>query len=147
MKVIFLKDVPRVGKKGEVKEVAEGYARNFLFARGLAEAATPDRIQAAVIHKNAEAAHREVQKSLLLKNLAALENARIVISAKANEQGHLFRGIHKKEIVEALHAQGHIDFAEEHIDLDAPVKSAGEHRIAVEAAGKKGSFLLAVSKE
>lgn len=144
MKVIFLKDVPRVGKKGEVKDVAEGYARNFLFARNFAEAATADRIATSVLNKKAEEAHKEVQKSLLLKNLAGLESSEIIISEKANEKGHLFKGVHKKEILIALHEQGHLDFKEEHIMLDLPLKTVGKHQVVVEVAGKKGFFALTV---
>jgi len=147
MKVIFLKDVPRVGKKGEVKDVAEGYARNFLFARHFAEVATPEKVAAAVTQKKAEEAHREVQKALLLKNLALLESSEIVIRAKANEQGHLFRGINDKEIVAALRAQGHVDIAPEHIELEQPLKTTGSHVVPVEVAGKRGQFTLRIEAE
>lgn len=147
MRVIFIKDVPRVGRKGEVREVAEGYARNFLFARQLAETATPVKLALLEKDKKASEIHGEVQKSLLFKNLAALENTEIKITAKANEKGHLFRGIHKKEILEALHAQGHADFSDEHIILEHPVKIVGEIVIPVEVAGKRGKFTLVVREE
>lgn len=144
MKVIFLKDVPRVGKAHEVKEVADGYARNFLFTKKLAEPATPEKLQALKTRAAEHEAHRKVQESLLLKNLEALRGVTLEVKAKANELGHLFKGIHAKEIVKILHEQGHVEFGEEHIMLEHPVKEVGETTIQVEVAGKQGEFTLSV---
>jgi large subunit ribosomal protein L9 len=137
MKVIFLKDVPRVGRKGEVKDVAEGYARNFLLAKRLAEIATPDRIRAVEDAKLSASAHKEVQKNLLLKALTDLNASPLQIRAKANAQGHLFKGIHQREILEAIRASGHVYFDEDHLLLPHPIKTLGEHAIPIAADGIK----------
>lgn len=147
MQVIFLKDVPRVGRAHEVKNVADGYARNFLFAKNLAEPATKHKIESLKSHAAELEAHRKVQENLLLKNLESMKGARIETSAKANELGHLFKGIHIKDIVKILHEQGHVDLDEEHIMLEQPVKSLGDSVIPVEVAGKKGEFTLVVNEE
>ncbi len=144
MKVIFLKDVPRVGRKGEVKDVAEGYARNFLLSKRLAEIATPEREKAALQSKQAASAHREVQKNLLLKTIAELHETPLVIHAKANAQGHLFKGIHTEEILEALRTRGHMHFSTSHVSLAHPIKSVGTFMIPIDVFGIKKELAVTV---
>lgn len=144
MKVIFLKDVPRVGRKGEVKDVAEGYARNFLLSKQLAEIATPERVKAALQSRQAAAQHREVQKNLLIKTLAELQASPLVIGVKANTQGHLFKGIHKSEILEALRSRGHTNFSDHHLALAQPIKSVGTIAIPVEVDGIKKELTVTI---
>ncbi len=144
MKVIFLKDVPRVGRKGEVKDVAEGYARNFLLAKKLAEIATPERIKAVEQSKLATAAHKEVQKNLLLKAIVELNADPVSIAVKANAQGHLFKGLHKAEILEALRGRGVAHFTDTHITLDQPIKSVGVVQIPIVVEGLKKEITISV---
>lgn len=150
MKIIFLQDVPRVGKKYDIKEVNDGYAMNFLFPRKLAEAATPKAVAELEKRKKSIEIEREVQESLLLKNLEEIKGKAIIIKGKANEQGHLFSAIHKKEIVEAMKTQNHADIGEEFIVLEKPIKEIGEHEIPIfikglsAGADKKSSFKLIV---
>src|SRR3989344_5925012 len=129
MKVIFLKDVPRVGRKYDVKEMSDGYATNFLLPRKLAEPATPKAIAELEKKKKSIEIEREVQENLLLKNLEAIKGKAIVIKAKADEKGHLFAQVHKKEIIEAMQAQNHAAIGEEFINLEKPIKETGEHEI------------------
>lgn len=144
MKVIFLQDVPRVGKKYDAKEISDGYAVNFLLPRKLAEAATPKAIAELEKRKKSIEIEREVQESLLLKNLEEIKGKTITMKGKANEQGHLFSAIHKKEIVEAMKSQNHADIGEEFIALEKPIKTIGEHEIPIAIKGKKSSFKLIV---
>lgn len=146
MKVIFLHDVPRVGKKYDVKDISDGYAMNFLLPRKLAELATPKAIVELEKRKKNIEIEREVQESLLLKNLEAIKGQTVTIKAKTDEKGHLFSKIHIKEIVEAMKAQNHADIGEEFILLDKPIKEAGEHEIKISIKGKKSSFKLIVEK-
>ncbi|OGI64548.1 50S ribosomal protein L9 [Candidatus Nomurabacteria bacterium RIFCSPLOWO2_02_FULL_40_10] len=146
MKVIFLQDVPRVGKKYDIKEVNDGYAVNFLLPRKLAETATPKAIAELEKRKKSIAIEREVQESLLLKNLEEIKGKTITLKAKTDEKGHLFAQIHKKEIVEAMKAQNHADIGEEFIALEKPIKETGEHEIPISIKGKKSSFKLIVEK-
>ena len=146
MKVIFLQDVPRVGRKYDVKDVNDGYAANFLLPRKLAETATPKAIAELEKRKKSIEIEREVQDSLLLKNLEEIKGKTITLKGKANELGHLFSAIHKKEIVEAMKAQNHADIGEEFIVLEKPIKEIGEHEIPISIKNKKSAFKLIVEK-
>lgn len=138
MQVILLQDVPKMGRKYDIKNVSSGYARNFLFPRGLAELATPDKVKLAeIIEKQAEQ-KRAVQSNILDKNIDSLEGLIIEIKEKANEKGHLFAGIHKKEISKILREKKHLDVPIEFIELDEPIKETGKHKIKV----KDKEFIL-----
>jgi large subunit ribosomal protein L9 len=144
MKVIFLKDVPRVGRKGEVKEVNDGYAMNFLIGRGLAVKATDKAIAELELKKKEVKVQREIQDELLQKNLDEIKGKVITISGKANPKGGLFSAIHKKEILEALKKEHRAEIGEEFIILDKPIKEIGEHEIPIKIAHKTSSFMLIV---
>ena len=144
MKVIFLKDVPRVGKKNDIKEVNDGYAMNFLLARKLAEPATEKNIKELETQMKEITIEREVQEDLLMKNLEEIKNKVITIKGKMNEQGHLFSAIHKKEIVEMMKSEQHADIDEDFIILEKPIKEIGEFEIPISVKGKKSSFKLIV---
>ena len=146
MKVIFLQDVPRVGKRHDTKEVNDGYAMNFLLPRKLAEMATPKAIASLEMRQKEIVIEREVQESLLLKNLEEIKDKIIVIKAKADEKGHLFSGIHNKEIVAEMKTQHHADISEECIALEKPIKEIGEFEIPISIKNKKSSFKLVVEK-
>ena len=146
MKVIFLKDVPRVGKKYDVKDVNDGYATNFLLPRKLAITATTKALAELESRKKEITIEREVQESLLLKNLEEIKGKTITIKGKANELGHLFSAIHKKELIEAMKEQNHADISEEFIVLEKPIKAAGEFEIPLLINGKKSSFKLVVEQ-
>lgn len=146
MKVIFLKDVPRVGKRHDIKDINDGYARNFLFPRKLAEMATPPSIaELEKRMKNIEI-EKEIQEELLLKNLEEIKGKTVVLKAKADEKGHLFSGIHNKTIVEEMKKQNHADISEEFIVLEKPIKEIGEHEIPISIKGKKAFFKLVIEK-
>jgi large subunit ribosomal protein L9 len=146
MKIIFLKDIPRVGRKYDIKDLPDGYAMNFLLPKGLAKVATPKAIAEVEIHKKEIVIEREVQESLLLKNLEEIKNKVILIKGKANEKGSLFSAIHKKEILEALHDQHHAEISEEFIILEKPIKEVGDFQIPIEVKGKKSSLRLVVER-
>lgn len=144
MKVIFLKDIPRVGRRYDVKEVSDGYARNFLFPQKAVEIATPAALSALKKKKAETEGTRKVREDLLLKNLEDIKNARVTIKAKMNEKGHLFASIHNNEITNALKAQTGLSIDPSFIDLTEPVKTMGEHTIIVNVGNKKERFTLIV---
>ncbi len=153
MRVIFLQDVPRVGKRHDIKEVNDGYAMNFLFSRKLAEPATPRAIDQLEKRKKTIEIEREVQEDLLMKNLEEIKDKTITIRAKADEKGHLFSAIHEKTIVEVMSQEHRAQIAEEFIVLEKPIKTIGEFEIPIEVPapssagkGKKSSFKLIVEK-
>ena len=144
MRVIFLQDVSRVGKKYDIKEVNDGYAMNFLLPRKLAVTATPKAVTELEMKKKEIVIEREVQESLLLKNLEEIKDKAITIKGKANELGHLFSSIHKKEIIEAMREQHRAEISEEFIILEKPIKEIGEFEIQISIKDKKSSFKVVV---
>lgn len=146
MKVIFLQDVPRVGKKHEVKEVNGGYAMNFLFPRKLAEPATEKTLAALETRKKTVEIEKGIQEELLLKNLEEIKGKSVTLKAKADEKGHLFAAVHKSEIVKAMKDQNRADIGEDFIVLEKPVKAVGKFDILIEIKGKKSSFKLIVER-
>lgn len=146
MRVIFLKDVPRVGKKYDIKDMPDGYAMNFLLPRKMVELATPKAIKELELKKKTIEIEREVQTDLLMKNLEEIKGKTLLMKVKADEKGHLFKGIHSKEIVEEMHKQHHAEISEEFIILEKPIKEVGEHEIQIEIQNKKSSFKLVVEK-
>jgi large subunit ribosomal protein L9 len=144
MKVVFLKDVPKMGKKYEIKEVADGYAQNFLLPKKLAEVANKNTEKTVEKFKLAEAEMKKVDEAILFKNLKILGETVVTVTEKANEQGHLFAAIHKEELAKKLKEQSGLDFPPEYFDLDKPIKEIGEHEIMISVGEKKGKFKLEV---
>jgi len=144
MKIILLKDVQKVGKKFEVKNVSDGYALNHLIPSGFAEAATPAAMKRAEALKARKAVEENIQHDLLMKNLSDLKDLSIEVMEAANEKGHLFKGIHKGEILDILRSQKNLVFLPEHILLEKPIKEVGEHDIAVKVGNGSGTFTLVV---
>ena len=144
MKIILLQDVKKIGLKHTVKDVASGYAHNFLIPRGLAENATKDKLRKLEALKLKIDVERKVQNDLLAKNLKTLKGAKIEIYAKANEKGYLFKGTHTDEIVKALKEKGHVDIAEDMIDANTPLKEVGEFKINVVADEERATFTLTI---
>lgn len=144
MKVVFLKDVPGVGQKNEVKNVSDGHALNFLIPRKLAERGTPHATAKAERAKSEHETKQRIQADLLAKNLAALEGVRIEVAERANEKGHLFSGIHRERIAEELKKQKGIDILPEFIVLTHPIKEVGEHAVSVMAHDQAAAVTLVV---
>lgn len=144
MKVIFLKDVPRVGQKNNIKEVNDGYALNFLLPRKLAEKATAEAVRRLEIRQNEVRVEKEVQLELLKKNLAEIKGTEITITAKTDSTGHLFSGIHKKEIIDEMQKSHKITISEESIVLDKPIKLIGEYEIPIKINSQSSSFKLKI---
>lgn len=147
MKVILLKDVPQVGRRHEVKTVSDGYASNFLFPRKLAEVATEGSLKRLKVLKEQAEGERTLQFSLLKKNLEALSGKKLEMEARSNEQGHLFEGIHAKEIIAALKERLHIDLDPTYLKLKSPLKKTGDHTIEIEALGQRGELHVSISSK
>ena len=146
MKVIFLQDVPRVGRKYDIKEVNGGYAMNFLLPRKLAVLATPKATAEMEIRKKEIVIEREVQEDLLEKNLEEIKGKTITIKAKADEKGHLFSAIHEKMIVEELEKKHRVQIDEKFIALEKPIKEIGEFEVPIAVKDKKSFFKLIVER-
>ena len=145
MKVILLKDIPKLGKKFEVKEVSEGHALNMLIPKGSVKQATPKALKEIEALKTEQDAQLKIQEDLLSKTLHELEGKVVEIKVQANKQGHLFAGIHASEIAEYIKKSTHAEILPEFINLEKPIKETGEHKIEVMASGKKAYITLSIS--
>jgi len=125
MKVIFLKDVKGQGKKGEVKKVSAGYARNYLFKNNLAEEATPANLKKLKARERREQEQAQAEKEAALKLKENLENCTVEISAKAGEGGRLFGSITNKQIADELKKQHDYKVDRRNIELPDPIRSLG----------------------
>lgn len=144
MKVILLKDVPKVGKKYDVCNASDGFARNFLIARGLAEVATDKNIKRVDLTKKQNVDKGNIQKDLLLKNLAQLDGKEISLKEKANDKGHLFAGVHKEEISIAIRKQINVEVPVESIELEHPIKEIGEFEVEIKIESKKAKLKIKI---
>ena len=131
MKVIFLKDVKGQGKKGEIKEVSEGYARNFLIPQGAVQVAT-DGAKKSLDQMAASAQKKKDKEKEDAKALAArLSEMTVVIKAKAGEGGRLFGAITSKQIAETLESANKIAIDKRKIELDDPIRTLGTTKVTV----------------
>lgn len=144
MKVILLKDVPKVGKKYDIKNVAEGYALNLLIPKGLAQIATPQAEKNIESMKSKDMVEKKVQGELLLKNLEVIKTLVLNIKEKANDKGHLFAGITKERLVEEIIKTARLNLDVDSIKLDKPIKEVGEHEVPVEVLGKSAKFKVII---
>ena len=130
MKVYLLEDVKGQGKKGEIINVSDGYAQNFLFKKNLASPATADVINSVEIKNKTLAYHKEQERLAAIEKAAQLKGRKIVLKARHGEQGKIFGSINAKEIAEALNSAGE-NIDKKDIDLKAPIKETGEYPLSV----------------
>lgn len=143
MKIIFLKDIPRIGKKYETKEVADGYGRH-LVAQKFAEPATKEVLTRIQSKMASDATMKKVHTELLMKNLSALEGTTITLRGKANEKGHLFASIHKEEVLAELKRSAHLDMHPDYVILDRPLKELDTYEIPVVIEKNRVTFTVVV---
>ena len=129
MKVILQQDVKGQGKKGQMVEVSEGYARNFLLPRKLAIAATTDAINTMNLKEKARKAEEARQKAEAEATVEKLKECMVKLTAKAGNGGRLFGAVTTKGISEGLKAQFNIDIPKQKLVLDEPIKAFGSYQI------------------
>ena len=130
MKVILLQDVENVGKKFEVKEVKDGYARNFLIPQNLAKPATKQN--AKWLESQKEAMEKEVEEDLKISQAlaSAIDDTEVNISVKVGDEGQLFESINSTKIAEELLKMG-FNVKKSQIQLEKPIKELGEFPIKI----------------
>ncbi len=125
MKVIFLQDVKGSGKKGEVKEVSDGYARNFLLGKGLAVEANAKNMSDLAGKKSSEQHKADVAKQEALDNAAKLKGKNVTIKAKAGTGGKLFGAVTAGNVADAVAEQLGVKTDKKKISLNAEIKTFG----------------------
>ena len=129
MEVLLVKDVPGIGKAGQTKKVADGYARNYLLARHLAVVASPTALKQAEKLRQASI-KREAETTEEARKLAAiLSNVHLTFKVKAGENDRLFGAITPGDIAEALERDHQITIDKRKIELEQPIKELGDHRV------------------
>ena len=147
MKILLLKDVAGVGQNGTVKNVADGYAMNYLIPKRLAEAALPEKVaQLEKEQRDAEAtrARERVEAEDVAKHL---EGAFVTLRVTANEEGHLYSNVSARAVVSRLKAERGVDVPESAIVIPEPIKSLGRAVVSVRLLERRIPVTLSVERE
>ncbi len=148
MKVILQQDVKGQGKKGQMVEVSDGYARNFLLPRKLAAPATAENVNAMKMQDKAKAARLAEEKAQALALVEQLKNCPVRIPARAGQGGKLFGAVTAKEISEALKAQYNVDVNKSKLVVAEPIKSFGSYEVKCKLGNEiSGTVYLLVTEE
>ncbi len=131
MKIIFVKDLSGHGKKGEIKEVSDGYAQNFLIAKGFASLATSE-IQAKVLKEGKEAQTKKLKELEKLQAIKAeLEKRIFMVKVKVGDKGQIFSGVHEKDVISSINSKMSFSLEKNQVELAGVIKSLGEHWVKV----------------
>jgi large subunit ribosomal protein L9 len=147
MKVIFLKDAPK-GKRGEVKEVADGYARNFLLPKGLALPATPSAIKAAKVLSDEKAESQARQREELGRIAQELEGKELYFKAKAGAKGRLHGAITTASIADELSRLTGFEIDKKKVELEEPLHHVGSHDVMINlGTGTEAKIKVVIEEE
>ena len=136
MKVVLRQDVPKLGEAGEIKEVSGGYGRNFLIPQGLAILATPGEVKVAE-HNAAVRARKIAKQEEALRSLAErIEGSRLEFTAKVGDHGRLYGSVTAQDVADALAAKVGEEVDRRKIQLTEPLRSVGEHDVAIHLVGR-----------
>lgn len=145
MKVILLTDIPKVGNRYDVKEFKEGYAQNVLLAKGLAILATPGELAKLEDRKKKMLKIKEEEMKIFNDLITTVGNKTIVIKAKANDKGHLFKAVGPHDVAEAIKEKASFEIDEKSIIMDH-IKTLGIHKIIIKKGDKKGECQIEIIK-
>lgn len=131
MKIILTKDVDSLGDEGNIVEVKNGYARNYLLPRNFAVVATPGNLKTWENEKKAR--ERRIAKDIesAKKQAAELEATKVFITAKSGEEGKLYGSVTTQDIAEAINAAAKIEIDRKKLVLTEPIKAVGEYTVAL----------------
>ncbi len=147
MKVIFLKNVKKQGLKGEIKDVNEGYARNFLIPGKHAVEATPEALRKIESLDKGKKEHQKTEDAKVENLIMTLmEKGSIVLKVKANEKGNLFKKITAKDITFSIYKQTGVEIPESYVQAPE-IKGLGTHALTVGNSVIKEKFNLILEKE
>ena len=148
MKVVLLQDIPGTGKRGDVKTVSDGYARNFLLKKKLARAAT-DEVVASLKHK-AEKQKKQNARELAdhQKTASKLDGGLIELTAKASAEGTLYASIGTKKLAKAIQDVYSVEVKPSQIEIPNPMKEVGDHTVKIELGdGLEAELTVSISPE
>lgn len=131
MKVVLLQDVKKIGKKGDVIEVADGYGRNVLIRKGLGVEGTKANLNTAAQRKESKVFKDKVAADEAVIMASQLKNVKVVIKVQTGEDGKIFGSVTGKDISEALEKQYRFKLEKKNIRLKTPIKTTGEYDVEV----------------
>jgi large subunit ribosomal protein L9 len=131
VKVVLRQDVDHLGRKGDLLDVADGYARNFLVPRGLAMKATKGVVTQADTMRRSRQARDTREREAAEAVAAQLEGRPLTVTARAGEGGKLFGSVTSSDLADALRAHGGVDIDRRDIELDEPIKELGATDVPV----------------
>ena len=141
MKVVLRKDVPTLGHAGEVKEVADGYGRNFLIPRGLAAPATKTEVKNVEAHKASQARYYAKKESEHRALAARIEATSLSVAARAGEGGRLYGSVTAADVADALSKAIGQPIDKRDIEIEEHIRSVGDHSARVRIAPQIGATL------
>lgn len=131
MKVVLLQDVSGLGRAGEIKEVADGYGRNFLIPRRIADFASPSLLKRLEEQRQATARRQEMAQTVLASLAERLDGAEIVVKAKVGAQGRLYGAVTSSDIAEGIQRVIGQEIDKRKVELEEPIHQLGEYEVMV----------------
>jgi large subunit ribosomal protein L9 len=148
MEVLLLKDVEQLGEAGEIKRVANGYARNFLIPRGLAVIATPGAVKQVEVQLESEARRQAKELDEAQALAQALDGRTVTFQARAGESDRLYGSITNANIADALSEQVEQEVDRRKIEMDEPLKELGTHAVTIRLApGAEAKVTVVIERE
>jgi large subunit ribosomal protein L9 len=145
MKVILLKDIAKLGKRGEVKEVADGYAINVLIRKGDALQATPGELSKWKAKEDAKQHKKELETSAFARLIEALRHTSLCVSNKKHdEKGQLFAQVKEHDIADVIFSTVNVSIDPKQIILEHPIKTIGIHHFEIKHGGTREKIALVV---
>jgi large subunit ribosomal protein L9 len=144
MKIILIKDTKKVGRKYEVKDVADGFALNSLIPGKFAIPATASNLKMIETKKLGDLSISKNMSESVLKALEKLPEGKLIIEGKVNEKGHLFAGIHEEKIVEEFKKVTSSELPVGSLEIDQAIKGIGEYKIKIKAGDKMVNLIVEV---
>jgi large subunit ribosomal protein L9 len=147
MKVILMTDVPALGHRGETRDVANGYARNFLLPRKLAVPATPANVKNLEHLKRQRAKEEDRALEVAKATAARIEALTLTVTARASDDGRLYGSVSAQDVVEFLE-RNQVPVEKRRVQLDEPIKALGEYKVPVRLHGDvTASLTVSVAAE
>lgn len=143
MKVILLKDVRGLGRAHEVKDVADGYAHNFLLPHTYAVVATDERLKEIEAKRARAEEARQKEEEQLIKKVQSLNGKKVTIAARATEKGGLFKSLAAADVAKAIRLEHSLEIPEAAIEMDH-LKTVGEHKIGLRAKSAKAELVVTI---
>lgn len=145
MKVILLKDISKLGKRGEVKEVADGYAVNVLIKKEMALMATPAELMKWKQKTDSQNHKKELVSNSFVQLIDKLRHEQVIITGKKSDaKGQLFASIHAEDIIDAIFKATQVSIDPKQIIISVPIKSLGSHTIEIKQGAQKEKVTIVV---